>query len=122
VQGAAIAGAGRIIAVDLNEMKLKMAEQFGATDLVDASSGDAVAQVQELTGGGVDFLGEKKIQGSNMGSNRFRIDMPRYIDMYLDGRLKLDELVSARIGLDDINDGFEAMKRGEVARSVIVFD
>jgi S-(hydroxymethyl)glutathione dehydrogenase / alcohol dehydrogenase len=164
VQGAAIAGAGRIIAVDLNEMKLKLAEQFGATDLVDAGAGDPVAQVMELTGGGVEYsfeaiglkqtaeqafsmlraggtatiigmiplgtmielhgvelLSEKRIQGSNMGSNRFRIDMPRYVDMYLDGRLKLDELVSARIGLDDINDGFEAMKRGEVARSVIVF-
>jgi S-(hydroxymethyl)glutathione dehydrogenase/alcohol dehydrogenase len=165
VQGAAIAGAGRIIAIDLNEMKLKLAEQFGATDLVDASAADPVAQVLEMTGGGVEnafeaiglkiaaeqafamlrpggtatvigmiplgsnvelpgveFLSEKRIQGSTMGSNRFRIDMPRYVDMYLDGRLKLDELVSARIGLDDINDGFEAMKRGEVARSVIVFD
>jgi S-(hydroxymethyl)glutathione dehydrogenase / alcohol dehydrogenase len=164
VQGAAIAGASRIIAVDLNETKLKMAEQFGATDLVDAGAGDPITQVQALTGGGVEysfeaiglkqtaeqafamlrpggtatvigmipfgvsielngfeFLMEKKIQGSNMGSNRFRVDMPRYVDMYLDGRLKLDELVSARIGLDDVNDGFEAMKRGDIARSVIVF-
>src|SRR3954447_18018166 len=53
VQGAAIAGAGRVIAVDRIESKLKMAEQFGATDLVDASQGDPVAQIQELTGGGV---------------------------------------------------------------------
>ena len=57
-----------------------------------------------------------------MGSNRFRVDMPRYIDLYLDGRLKLDELVSRRIALDEVNDGFDAMKAGEVARSVIVFD
>ena len=71
---------------------------------------------------GVEFLMEKKLQGSNMGSNRFRQDMPRYIELYLDGRLKLDELVSARIGLDDINEGFAALTRGEVARSVIVFD
>jgi S-(hydroxymethyl)glutathione dehydrogenase/alcohol dehydrogenase len=56
-----------------------------------------------------------------MGSNRFRVDMPRYVDLYLQGRLKLDELVSARIGLDDINEGFETMKKGSVARSVIVF-
>jgi len=70
----------------------------------------------------VEFLMEKKLQGSNMGSNRFRQDMPRYIELYLDGRLKLDELVSARIGLDDINEGFAALTRGEVARSVIVFD
>ncbi len=57
-----------------------------------------------------------------MGSNRFRVDMPRYVDLYLDGRLKLDELVSARIPIEDINDGFAAMKTGEVARSVIMFD
>jgi S-(hydroxymethyl)glutathione dehydrogenase/alcohol dehydrogenase len=56
-----------------------------------------------------------------MGSTRFRIDMPRYVDLYLQGRLKLDELVSARIGLEQVNDAFEAMKAGEVARSVLMF-
>jgi S-(hydroxymethyl)glutathione dehydrogenase/alcohol dehydrogenase len=71
---------------------------------------------------GVDFLFEKKMQGSNMGSNQFRVDMPRFVEMYLNGQLLLDEMVSARIGLDDINDGFAAMKAGEVARSVIMFD
>ena len=71
---------------------------------------------------GVDFLAEKKIQGSNMGSNRFRVDMPRLVDFYLDGRLKLDELVSRRLRLDEVNDGFDSMRTGEVARSVIVFD
>lgn len=164
VQGAWIAGAGRIIAIDMMPWKLELAQQFGATDLIDASAGDAVEQVLELTGGGVeysfeaiglkraaeqsfemlrkggtatiigmvpegqklelsgaDFLDEKRIQGSNMGSNRFRVDMPRYVDLYLSGRLKLDELVSARITLDQVNEGFEAMRRGETARSVIVF-
>ena len=66
---------------------------------------------------GYELLAEKRLMGSNMGSNRFRVDMPRYIDLYLDGRLKLDELVSRRIGLDEVNDGFDAMKAGEVARS-----
>ena len=56
-----------------------------------------------------------------MGSNRFRIDMPRLIEFYLQGRLQLDELVSARIRLEEINDGFDAMKAGGVARNVIVF-
>ncbi|MFP3906188.1 MAG: zinc-binding dehydrogenase, partial [Acidimicrobiales bacterium] len=79
-----------------------------------------VGQNVELPG--VSFLGERKIQGSAMGSNRFRVDMPRYVDLYLDGRLKLDELVSARIVLDEVNDGFEAMKQGSIARSVITFD
>ena len=52
---------------------------------------------------GVEFLFEKKIQGSNMGSNHFRVDMPRYVDMYLQGRLELDDLVSARLPLEDVN-------------------
>ena len=165
IQGAAIAGAGRIIAVDMSEPKLELARSLGATDGVNASESDPVAQVQELTGGGVDysfeaiglkqtteqawqmlknggtatvigmipigtmvelhgvdFLFEKKIQGSNMGSNRFRVDMPRYIDFYLNGKLNLDDMISQRIKLEDVNDAFTAMERGEVARSVITFD
>ncbi len=165
VQGAYLAGASRVIAVDLNPVKLELARTFGATDVVNGSETDAVAAVKELTKGGVhysfeaigaksaaeqafnmlrpggtatiigmipfgtkielhgaDFLAERKIQGSNMGSNRFRVDMPRLVDLYLDGRLKLDELVSARITLEDINDGFAQMKQGSLARSVIVFD
>jgi S-(hydroxymethyl)glutathione dehydrogenase/alcohol dehydrogenase len=61
----------------------------------------------------------KTVVGSMMGSNRFRIDMPRYVDFYLDGRLKLDEMISARIGLDEIGVAFEKMQAGEVARSVV---
>ncbi len=60
---------------------------------------------------GFELLMEKRLQGSNMGSNRFRVDMPRYIDLYLQGRLKLDELVSQRISLDEVNEGFEAPAR-----------
>jgi S-(hydroxymethyl)glutathione dehydrogenase / alcohol dehydrogenase len=78
-----------------------------------------VGQMLEIPGAAL--LAEKKLQGSIMGSNRFRIDMPAYIDLYRQGRLKLDELVSAHIGLDDINDGYAEMKRGEVARSVVMF-
>ena len=165
VQGAYLAGAARIIAVDMLDSKLELARTFGATDTVNASETDPVAAVMEMTGGGVHysfeaiglkiaaeqafnmlrqggtatvigmipfgesielpgfaFLSEKKIQGSAMGSNRFRVDMPRYVDLYMQGRLKLDELVSARIPLEKVNDGFAAMKTGEVARSVILFD
>ena len=165
VQGAAIAGAGRIIAIDIIDHKLDLARQLGATHTINAKNEDPVEAAKELSGGGVHysfeaignkeaaeqcfymlrqggtatiigmipvdqkvelagyaFLQERKIQGSLMGSNRFRVDMPRYVDFYLDGRLKLDEMVSSRIGLDQINDGFEAMKKGEVARSVVVFD
>ena len=166
LQGARIAGAGRIIAVDTVPWKLELARKLGASDTVNAADGDPVAAVKELTQGGVEsafecigtaptcqqavamlcrggtavmvgvvpigvavgipmfdlVLSGKKILGSMMGDNRFRIDMPRYCDFYLDGRLRLDEMISARIRLDDVNDSFEKMKAGAVARSVIVFD
>jgi len=66
-------------------------------------------------------LQEKKIVGSYMGSNRFRFDMPKYVDFYLDGRLSLDEMISARLTLDQVNGAFDRMRNGEVARQVIVF-
>ena len=71
---------------------------------------------------GRSLLSEKKLQGSSMGSNRFRVDMPRYIDFYMQGRLKLDEMISRRMRLEDVNEAFRAMKAGEVARSVLMFD
>ena len=71
---------------------------------------------------GAAFLGEKRIQGSAMGSNRFPVDMPRLVDFYMSGQLKLDEMISRRLKLADVNSAFDEMKRGEVARSVIVFD
>jgi S-(hydroxymethyl)glutathione dehydrogenase / alcohol dehydrogenase len=165
IQGARIAGAGRIIAIDMVNTKLDMARAFGATDVVNAGEGDPVAHVAQLTLGGVDhafeaiglkvaaeqafgmvkaggcatvigmipvgqnvelpgvaFLAEKKIQGSVMGSNRFRVDMPRYVDMYLQGQLNLDDMISDRLPLKDVNTAFEAMKTGEIARDVIVFE
>ena len=163
VQGASIAGAGRIIAVDMLDSKLELARKMGATDAVNPKRGDPVGQVKELTGGGVDysfeaiglkvaaeqafgmlknggtatvigmiplgqkvelpgvdFLFEKKIQGSSMGSNRFRTDMPKYVDMYLHGKLNLDDMVSKRIKLADVNDAFASLEKGEVARQVIM--
>ena len=70
---------------------------------------------------GASFLNERRIQGSDMGSNRFRTDMPRYIEFYLQGRLKLDEMVTQRLKLGQINDALEDMKQGHVARSVVTF-
>jgi S-(hydroxymethyl)glutathione dehydrogenase/alcohol dehydrogenase len=165
IQGAAIAGAGRVIAVDMVPSKLELAKKLGATDAVNAKDGDPVAQVKQLTGGGVDhafeaiglalaaqqafamlksggtatvigmiplgakvelpgvdFLFEKKIQGSNMGSNRFRFDMPKYVDFYLRGKLNLDDMVSKRISLAQVNEAFADMTSGNVARSVIKLD
>ena len=71
---------------------------------------------------GPEFLMERKMQGSNMGSNRFRVDMPRFVEFYLQGRLHLDDLISRRISLEEVNDGIAALETGEVARSVIIFD
>jgi S-(hydroxymethyl)glutathione dehydrogenase/alcohol dehydrogenase len=165
IQGCAIAGAAKVIAVDRIAGKLDLALKLGATHTVNAAEVDPVAQVMELTGGGADysfeaiglkvcaeqafamikrggtatiigmipfgekielngfeFLMEKRIQGSTMGSNRFRIDMPRFVDFYLDGRLKLDEMLSARLPLENVNDAMDTLTRGEVARQVIVFD
>ena len=71
---------------------------------------------------GFDFLRERRIQGSMMGSNRFRVDMPRLIEFYMQGRLHLKQMVSGRLKLEQINDGFAALKQGGIARNVIVFD
>ena len=67
-------------------------------------------------------LREKTILGSMMGSNRFRLDMPRYVDFYLSGQLKLDEMISARLRLPQVNDALDALRQGTGARSVLVFD
>ena len=165
INGAAIAGAGRIIAIDRIPGKLDLALEFGATDIVNAAEVDPIGAVRELTGGGVhysfeaiglpktaqqafkmvrrggtatvigmipvgamieihgpEFLAEKRLQGCNMGSNRFRVDMPRFIDFYLQGKLHLDKMISGRIRLDQVNDALEQLKTGEVARNVIMFD
>ena len=165
IQGAYLAGAERIIAVDSNRDKAKLADTFGATDFVDASDGDPVEVVVELTRGGADasfeaiglastagqafrmlrpgaiaylvglspmgtnyefngnemVLRSRGVQGVFMGSNQLKRDIPMLASLYLQGRLKLDELVSARITLDDVNDGFREMRTGTVARSVIIF-
>jgi S-(hydroxymethyl)glutathione dehydrogenase / alcohol dehydrogenase len=163
INGAAIAGAGRIIAIDRQPAKLDLARRFGATDVV-AADDDLVAAIVEMTRGGVDhaieaiglkttvesafamlrpggiatvagmmppgvkveidgfaLLGERRLQGSNMGSNHFPVDIPRYVDFYLRGRLNLDDLVAAHIGLDAIDDAFDALREGAAARSVVMF-
>lgn len=70
----------------------------------------------------MDLLSGKKLQGAIMGGNRFPVDIPRLVDFYLRGLLDLDSIIAERISLERINDGFDKMKRGDSARSVIVFD
>lgn len=166
VNGAAVAGAGRIIAIDRVASKLEMGKLFGATDTIDASTTDVAAAVKELTRGlgvhhaieavgskstielsyrllgkggratvigmtppdlkieinAISLLREQGIQGSLMGGVRNSIDIPRYADLYVAGKLKLDELVSRTRPLAEINEGFEDMKKAEIARTVVTFD
>src|SRR4051795_10901872 len=164
VNGAALAGAERIIAIDRVQSKLDIARELGATDTINASNLDAVEQVREMTKGGVhysfealgtkataeqafqmlrpggtatiigmvpfgmkielhgyDFLRERKIQGSSMGSNRFRFDMPKLLNAWRKGELKLDHLITSHIKLEEINEGYAKLKGGEVLRQLIDF-
>jgi S-(hydroxymethyl)glutathione dehydrogenase/alcohol dehydrogenase len=165
INGAAIAGAERIIAIDTNSSKLDIAKQMGATHTINASNVDPVAAVKDLTEGkgvpysfeaiglkataeqsfqmlrpggtatiigmipfgtkielhGADFLRERKIQGSSMGSNHFRVDMPRLLELWRQGRLKLDHLISGQIKLAEINEGFAKLKSGAPVRNLINF-
>ncbi|HEY8172816.1 MAG TPA: Zn-dependent alcohol dehydrogenase [Dehalococcoidia bacterium] len=165
IQGCALAGAERVIAIDMRENKLALARRFGATHTVDASQEDPVAKVKELTEGfGADyafeaiglpatitqafdmvrrggeaivvgmapygsettiradaFLEEKVLRGCLYGSTRPRVDMPRLVDLYMAGKINLDDLISQRFPLEGINDAFDALRKGEVARGVIVF-
>ena len=71
---------------------------------------------------GFDFLRERRIQGSSMGSNHFRVDMPRLVEFYMRGKLHLEDWISAKLKLSEINEGFASMKAGKTLRSVIMFD
>ena len=170
IQGAAIAGAARIIAVDVVAQKLEWARTFGATDVVDVRGldGDNASEaVRALTGGfGVDVafeaigvpdvirqaflstrrggkavvvgvapfgvevalpacllsLEERSLVGSLYGSALMSRDVPRLLALYRRGKLKLDELVSRELRLDEVNAGLEALEGGGVLRSVIRFD
>jgi len=164
VNGAALAGAERIIAIDTVPSKLEVARELGATDALNASNADPVKAVRDMTGGGVhysfealgtkttaeqafgmlrpggtatiigmiplgvkielhgyDFLRDRKLQGTSMGGNRFRVDMPRLLSLWRQGRLKLDHLISGKLKLDQINEGFAALKSGTPVRQLIDF-
>lgn len=167
IQGALHAGAERVIAVDMVDGKLQTAQKFGATDLVNASEGDPVAQVMELTGGrGADVafevigfgstieqalnmarrggqaivvgvpkmeemvsfnaamglvFAEKQIRGCWYGSSNVHTDIPKLTALYQEGKLKLSELISREITLEQVNDALEAMGSGDIARQVIKY-
>ncbi|MBM3959077.1 MAG: Zn-dependent alcohol dehydrogenase [SAR202 cluster bacterium] len=162
IQGAVIAGASRIIAVDIAASKFKFAKMFGATDTVLASETDPVKAIVDMTDGGVDYAFEvigkpatvrqafesvcaggtacmvgvpptdgevtipmrplfldRKLIGSSAGTGRPRHDFPWFIELYLQGRLKLDELQTRFRPLTEINEAFQDMLSGTVARTII---
>jgi S-(hydroxymethyl)glutathione dehydrogenase/alcohol dehydrogenase len=167
VQGAVMAGAARIIAIDINEDKFEMARMLGATDFVNPRNYDQPIQevIVDLTDGGVDYSfecigntevmrsalecchkgwGESVIigvagagqeistrpfqlvtgrvwRGTAFGGVRGRSELPGYVERYLNGEIKIDEMVTHTMGLEDINQAFELMHGGESIRSVVTF-
>ena len=163
IQGAIIAGARRVVAVDMLAEKLEVAKEFGATDTV-LAEGKPWAEVKKILGRGADAVlvtvgvaqvydqaprylgwggkvvmvgmphGDKvstysplimanqgqAIVGSKMGDMVIKRDIPWIVDMYKQGRLKLDELISGRYTLDQINDAIESTKSGTARRNVVI--
>ncbi|MDH3293506.1 MAG: S-(hydroxymethyl)mycothiol dehydrogenase [Acidimicrobiia bacterium] len=165
IEGARIAGASTIIAVDIDDTKLEWAKEFGATHTVNSAIEDPVERIRELTdGNGVDVAIEAiglpetykqaffardlagtvvlvgvpnptmtielpfievfgrggALKSSWYGDCLPSRDFPMLIDLYLQGRLNLDGFVSETIGIDDVEEAFHKMERGEVLRSVVV--
>jgi S-(hydroxymethyl)glutathione dehydrogenase/alcohol dehydrogenase len=167
IQGAVLAGAEQVIAIDTNPRKFELAKQFGATHTLNPKEvPDLVEAVLEVSGGGVDYsfecIGNVEVmgqalqvahrgwgqsiiigvagageeiharpfllvtgrswRGSAFGGVKGRTQVPRFVDQYMNGRIKLDEYVTRKLPLEEINSAFDAMHEGEVIRSVIVFD
>jgi S-(hydroxymethyl)glutathione dehydrogenase/alcohol dehydrogenase len=167
VQGARMAGAERIVGVDLNPRRKELAEAFGMTHFVNPKEvgGDLVAHLVELTGGGADYsfecIGDVRVmrqalecchkgwgtsviigvagageeiatrpfqlvtgrvwKGSAFGGARGRTDVPRIVDWYMEGKIRIDEMITHTMPLERINDAFDLMHRGESIRSVVTF-
>lgn len=167
VQGAVMARAERIIAIDSNPDKFEMARMLGATDFLNPTASDDPIQdlVVDLTDGGVDYSfecvgnvdlmrsalecchkgwGESIIigvagagqeihtrpfqlvtgrvwRGTAFGGVKGRTELPGFVDQYMDGEIKLDELITFTMGLEEINLAFDYMHEGKSIRSVILF-
>jgi S-(hydroxymethyl)glutathione dehydrogenase/alcohol dehydrogenase len=163
ISGARIAGASRIVAIDIQPKRLEAAKQFGATDVVDSSKTNPVEAVRGFLPGGADHVfdfvgakavaeqglamlgvggglylvgvtkpevnlelnifdaigGQKHVEGVNFGSTNFKRDIPMYAELYLQGRINLDDLVSKKIPLREVNEGYAALKDGSLNRVVV---
>ena len=166
IQGAAIAGADKVIVLDVVASKLQAARRFGATHGLLASDGAVAEEVRSLTGGrGADYVlvaagvkqafiqafdlvarsgaivlvgmppegvtvefdvcsvasANQRILGSKMGGAQIRRDIPMLVSLYEQGRLKLDELISGRYRLEQVNEAMASAKSGLALRNVILF-
>jgi S-(hydroxymethyl)glutathione dehydrogenase / alcohol dehydrogenase len=163
VSGARIAGASRIVVVDILPQRLEAARKFGATDVIESTKTEPVQTVRDLLRGGADHVfdlvgqkavaeqglamlgvggglyligvskpevnidlnifeaigGQKRVQGVNFGSTNFKRDIPMYTELYMQGRMNLNDLVSKTISLRYVNDGYAALKDGSLARVVV---
>ncbi len=163
ISGARIAGASRIVVIDIQPKRLEAAKHFGATDVVDSSKTNPVEAVRGFLPGGADHVfdfvgskavaeqglamlgvggglylvgvtkpevnlelnifdaigGQKHVEGVNFGSTNFKRDIPMYAALYLQGRMNLDDLVSKRISLREVNDGYAALQDGSLNRVVV---
>src|SRR5579864_612616 len=163
ISGARIAGASRIVVIDIQPKRLEEARRFGATDVIDSTNTKPVEAVRDLLPGGADHVfdfvglkavaeqglamldvggglylvgvskpevnldlnifdaigGQKRVQGVNFGSTNFKRDIPMYAELYMQGRMNLEDLVSKRIALREVNEGYEALRNGSLNRVVV---
>jgi len=141
IQGAKMVGATKIIGIDLNESKVEMAKKFGMTDFVNPKEVENVVDhIVQMTGGGVDYSfecignvnvmrqalecchkgwGESCIVGV-AGAGQ-EIATPKIVDWYMEGKINIDDLITHTMPLDDINNAFDLMHKGESIRSVVLY-
>ncbi len=133
IQGARLAGANRIIGVDINPDREEWGRKFGMTEFLNSkgmSREDVVAAIVQMTDGGADYTfdatGNTEVMGRNwrgtaFGGAKGRTDVPKIVDMYMTGKIEIDPMITHVMGLEEINKGFDLMHAGESIRSVVVY-
>ncbi len=113
IQGAKLAGANRIVGVDINPSKREWGEKFGIIGVAEAGKEIATRPFQLVTG--------RNWRGTAFGGAKGRTDVPKIVDWYMDGKIAIDPMITHRLSLEEINKGFDLMHEGKSIRSVVVF-
>ena len=132
IQGAKMVGANKIIGVDINPLREKMARKFGMTDFINPKTVEntvdsrciiiGVAEAgAEISTRPFQLVTGRKWEGSAFGGARGRTDVPKIVDWYMEGKLNIDDLITHTMPLEKINEGFDLMLAGQSIRSVIIF-